>query len=603
MHPDPAINATPPATSSDKPGAAKSASKPNRKRSAGRLWWFRGMAVLCGILPFVLVEGGLRGFGFGRDLRLLVPVRNSPGWFQLNSRFDEAFYGATDLSGPDPRPFQVPKPPGVFRIVVVGGSTVFGFPYAPELAFPRQLEVLLQSATSPQTKFEVLNAGMTALNSSSEVTVVEESLLCQPDLFIVYTGHNEFYGPNGAAASNSLNPAWYRALAHWKRYRLAQLFRRLTKQAVPTSKSAHLIEQFATDVHVSESSQVYQTATRRLEQNLELMVTATKRRSIPLLLVGPACNERHQPPIEPTIPDKEQPAEPSWHKRFRQAERHRVSDEPVQALTLLRLLEKESESAIVQFRLAQLYDGLRQFETAATHYRRARDLDGGRFRAPSGFAEIIRRVSERHAGHAFYLDMQRAMERDDPVGITGSHHFLEHVHLTWEGNACVAKTLAEFAGSHRMVPVIEGSLFLLDEVDSKLRIQQEERLAARILSIIVYQTPPFSAGADADLSARHLVAEVMSGIAELPTARRILFDELSPQEMSVDCLSALIRHAKAASRSDLIGGWLEAQFRRRPWNGPARESFLFWLSKHGRLADIPAIDRESQSWPCISITE
>ena len=40
-----------------------------------------------------------------------------------------------------------------FPVVFLGESTVIGFPYAPEIAFPRQVEVQLQQQ-NPDLKFE-----------------------------------------------------------------------------------------------------------------------------------------------------------------------------------------------------------------------------------------------------------------------------------------------------------------------------------------------------------------------------------------------------------------------------------------------------------------
>ena len=87
------------------------------------------MAVGLGIVPLILLELLVRAFGFGQDLSLIVAVPQSPGWYHFNPRFDEPFYGQAELSGPEKHPFQLPRPQGTRRILVVGGSTVVGFPY------------------------------------------------------------------------------------------------------------------------------------------------------------------------------------------------------------------------------------------------------------------------------------------------------------------------------------------------------------------------------------------------------------------------------------------------------------------------------------------
>src|SRR5262245_63181729 len=115
---------------------------------------FRLAAVVFALLPFLVLEFVLRLCGVGYDTHLVVKTDRA-NRFQFNSAFDRSYYGLEDLGGPDPRTFELPKPSGTYRIIVVGGSTVAGFPYPFELALPKQLEVVLNEQL-PERKFEVL---------------------------------------------------------------------------------------------------------------------------------------------------------------------------------------------------------------------------------------------------------------------------------------------------------------------------------------------------------------------------------------------------------------------------------------------------------------
>ena len=117
-----------------------------RPLSRRRKWSFRLLAIGLSLAPLLLLELGLRIGGFGYDTSLIVkaPHTDSSTKFQFNPSVDRAYYGPVDLAGPEPRHFEIPKPAGVYRIVVVGGSTVAGFPYPFELALPRHLQVILQ---------------------------------------------------------------------------------------------------------------------------------------------------------------------------------------------------------------------------------------------------------------------------------------------------------------------------------------------------------------------------------------------------------------------------------------------------------------------------
>ena len=75
------------------------------------------------------------------------------------------------------------KTPGVFRILVVGGSNVYGLGVGDEQAWPRQLEAVLQK-DYPGT-VEVLNGGACAYVPVQMAIVAEQALdKCSPDLII-----------------------------------------------------------------------------------------------------------------------------------------------------------------------------------------------------------------------------------------------------------------------------------------------------------------------------------------------------------------------------------------------------------------------------------
>ena len=81
--------------------------------------------------------------------------------------------------------------PKEFRIFCLGGSTVQGSPFAIETAFSTWLELSLQAA-EPKRQWDVVNCGGVSYASYRLVPILEEVLGYEPDLIILYTGHNEF---------------------------------------------------------------------------------------------------------------------------------------------------------------------------------------------------------------------------------------------------------------------------------------------------------------------------------------------------------------------------------------------------------------------------
>ncbi|MEA1996799.1 MAG: tetratricopeptide repeat protein [Gemmatimonadota bacterium] len=89
--------------------------------------------------------------------------------------------------------FAAEKEPSVFRIFTLGGSTAYGRPYRSQTSFSAWLAKILNSGGHPPSvRCKVINAGGISYASYRVALVLEEVLRYQPDLIVIYTGHNEF---------------------------------------------------------------------------------------------------------------------------------------------------------------------------------------------------------------------------------------------------------------------------------------------------------------------------------------------------------------------------------------------------------------------------
>ena len=114
--------------------------------------------------------------------RFFVPVAAAPGAVETNPEL-----GALD----NPRErFLATKPPATFRIFCVGGSTTRGWPFHRKLSYPALLALYLRDLF-PDKKIEVINAGMMAFDSTSDLHLITQLLEYNPDLILLYTGRNE----------------------------------------------------------------------------------------------------------------------------------------------------------------------------------------------------------------------------------------------------------------------------------------------------------------------------------------------------------------------------------------------------------------------------
>src|SRR5262249_44821333 len=114
-----------------------------------------------------------------------------------NLDFGRRFFSPGLARAPLPVVFEAEKPPRTCRIFVLGESAAMGFP-APSFSFARILEALL-GARFPETRFEVVNTAMTAVDSHVVRQIARDCADHHPDLFVVYMGNNEVVGPFGAS--------------------------------------------------------------------------------------------------------------------------------------------------------------------------------------------------------------------------------------------------------------------------------------------------------------------------------------------------------------------------------------------------------------------
>jgi hypothetical protein len=97
------------------------------------------------------------------------------------------------IRGPE---YAMPKPDGVFRIVVIGDSFTMGSGVREEEAYPALLETMLND-TKPGRRYEVINLGLGGLNLKGSVTRLEQiGLRYQPDMIAYGWTYNDIEGPS-----------------------------------------------------------------------------------------------------------------------------------------------------------------------------------------------------------------------------------------------------------------------------------------------------------------------------------------------------------------------------------------------------------------------
>ncbi len=495
-----------------------------------------------------------------------MPVEDAavPGTHRLNSSADRAFYGPMDLLGPEPRPIVLPKPAGTYRILVVGGSTVAGFPYPFELALPRQLQVVLQEQ-SPHRRFEVLNAGITAINTHSEVDIVHQGMACEPDLIIVHSGHNEFYGPGGEASrAGAFAPRLYPLLQLLRRQRLFQLCGSL----VPRPHQGHPLETLPADIAIPRDGPVFARALEVYEAHLREMASAAARAGVPVLLTTVPSNLRDQSPMNSlSRPDLTEAQRQSLAERLKAAARHSSYHEYDAALAELAAARQlDPTSAILAYREAQCLEMLGRRGQAAEAYALAADLDGCRFRAPSAFHAAVARVASARPEGVFFCDVAGALREQSRFPAPGDDFFLEHVHYNLEGTWRAALILGRFIQEQ----VLRGTWWRERVPDSARRdellgVTRLDLLAADTFALMVVQAWPLNLAADSALQIERVKARLVEHYARLSPLEQEIFAGLRLDAIQQDLLGAMAGGYRAAGRGDLAQEMLRLRRLRRPW--------------------------------------
>jgi lysophospholipase L1-like esterase len=160
---------------------------------AMRTTLFRLLALGFPFALLLLVEGTFRVVGIGAPEGAVADP-----WANPLVAFEEgtSFFPEWDQN------IAMPKPDGVKRVFVVGGSSAAGF--GVDVPFSKTLESELRTKLGTD-KIEVINGGVGAAGSHRVYEVIRRAGAFDPDLFVVYFGHNEFledvfFDPNGLVA-------------------------------------------------------------------------------------------------------------------------------------------------------------------------------------------------------------------------------------------------------------------------------------------------------------------------------------------------------------------------------------------------------------------
>jgi tetratricopeptide (TPR) repeat protein len=397
----------------------------NRHKLRG--WKAIATVVLAPLVFFGALETVFWLFGLFSPLRLLE-IREHDGrrYFTTNPEYGRLFLQRSDVPAPPALWTPVDKPPGTRRVVMLGESAAAGYPMT-----DHHLGRLVQArwrARFSDVPVEVINLSMVAINSHALREFAREALALDPDMFVIYAGHNEAIGPFGPAAKlgpSISSPAMARLALAVRRTRVGRAMESAIGAVLPSVAASgewRGLDEFR-GVRVAHDDPAVAGMLLNTEENFRAITRMALDHGAKVLFCLPATNLDDWPPMA-----SEEPDVGGIEAVFAAQEAGGIGG---------------FRSATLVYEAAQKRRDSGDWQRAWPLYRRAADLDLQRFRADSSILAVQEKIADEHGASVGLVDAGRWLHEMNPGFTTGREFFLEHVHLTMTGRAAVAELIVD----------------------------------------------------------------------------------------------------------------------------------------------------------------
>lgn len=490
------------------------------KLSRGKLWAFRCVVALgVPLLFLVVVESILRLAGFGYPTRFLLPSeRDGQPVFVQNNRFGWRFFGAARARLPVSFCIPQTRAPDTIRIIVFGGSAAMGDPQ-PSFGLARMLQAILETRY-PHTRFEVVNTAMTAIDSNVVLPIARDCRAANANLWVIYMGNNEVVGPYGAGTvfGGQAPPLpLIRAALALKTTRIGQLINALSQDVHPSSQSEWGGMEMFLNQQIRANDPRMKVVYDHFARNLRDIINAGIDGGARIVVSTVPVNLRDCAPFASehrlglTDSQKSQ-----WQSLCQNGVTAEAAGDFDQAEEWFAEAARIDDNfAELRFRQGSCALALGQNAEAERQLSAARDLDTLRFRCDSRLNGLIREtVSNDNDPDVVLADAEHVFAEHSPKGIPGAQFFYDHVHLTFDGNYLLARTiaarLADLLPKDVQAQAAPGSPWP-SETDCARRLawtdwERQQALSAMFSRLI---RPPFTGQSDHDAQIQRLKAALV----------------------------------------------------------------------------------------------
>ncbi|MBD3287936.1 tetratricopeptide repeat protein [candidate division KSB1 bacterium] len=352
--------------------------------------------------------------------------------------------------------FQARKPVNGYRVFCFGGSTTFGRPYIYKTSYSNWFQVLLQDLM-PRKKVEVINVGGVSYASYRIVNLMQEMSGYDPDLFIVYSGHNEFLEnrtyqdiletPESVMKlRQALNNLRTYSLIREKWLALKNKDMDSAKQKFEMSREvAPILDQsMGLDRYNRELFQ-HKAVLDHFETNMQRMIGIAQQNDIDILFIVPPSNEKDFSPFKSQLSELTPQDKNKWIMHYERG-RFDLDDENINSAmeSFAKAISIDSAYADLRFRNGTCLFTTGDYHAAKREFTAAIDLDVAPLRATSEIQGVVRQTCGEQ--DVACIDLVKILEnqcaRNYNHTILGKEYFLDHAHPTIAVHQLIAEKLA-----------------------------------------------------------------------------------------------------------------------------------------------------------------
>lgn len=476
--------------------------------SGGKRRFFTVILVLSPLVVFIILEVVSRLAGYGGNLDLVVKSRiGNREFYTINRRVASRYFAGSGTTIPEPSEdtFEIKKGTRTKRIFCLGESTMAGFPFEFHATAPSFLKDRL-SVLLPDYNIEVINVGISAVSSYVVKDFMDELAAYQPDLYIVYAGHNEFYGAYGPGSTVAIRGgAWLTqltiSLLRFKTFLLLRDGYAWLQQSLRSrhsQPSGSLMGQMVGEQAIPHGGDLYRQARRTYQENLERIISAARSQNVPILFSALVSNIKTQRPFVGMFdPRTGEHQRQEWYRLVADGDTLFAHGDTSAAIERYRMaIAIDSVNATGHFNIGKALYASGEYEEARNAFLLGKDYDALRFRASEDFVGDLADICRQHGVPLAPVDSVFAAGSQH--GIPGNELILEHLHPTLDGYFLMAKVFASsIRNNNLLVPPSEWNPALEKTDEEYMRmstVSAFDHAVGRIKVELLMRRWPFTTG-------------------------------------------------------------------------------------------------------------